>query len=158
MKRTVLAILAAVAILNSCYMDLVEVRVTPKDVKIDYKEHQITLVTDNMGVHTCIYLYDDYSYTCIVEAEFYMKKSASVYDGKWISVVVPQGRSNGNIYVLCSENHSTQPRQCKIRVRNFEGSDVAIITQAGRPESLSVTDESLEESSQSSGSGSQNAD
>ena len=145
MKRLIFALVTTPLVLSGCYIDGVGMKVTPHDVKLDYNEHQFQLTTDN-DVGTMSIFPEGVHYTYVDKRKFYIENTAVVYDGKWISVVLsPAGVNRRNIYILCSENRTPQPRRCEITVRNNVGFDTAVITQEGCPEPIGTKDAECQE-------------
>lgn len=147
MKGAVFTLVAVTMALSGCYIEDGEMKVTPNDVKLDYNEHQFQLTTDN-DVGTMSIFPEGVHYTYVDKRKFYIENTAVVYDGKWISVVLsPAGVNRRNIYILCSENRTPQPRRCEITIRNNVGFDTAVITQEGCPNSIGINDDDYPERS-----------
>ena len=146
MKRIFFALGTTALALSGCYIEDGEMKVTPNNFNLDYRERQLQLATDHDIISIEVTL-EDVSYTYTDDDSFYVGNyNAAVYDCKWISIVHPLTQSNKRTsYVLCNENRSSEPRQCKIRIRNFFGSDYVTITQEGCPEPIGIKDAECQE-------------
>ena len=142
MKRIFFALGTTALALSGCYIDGVGMKITPDNVTLDYKEHQLQLTTDHPIATIEIWIDDIY----IGNSQFAIERNVAVYDGGWISVILPLPRSDGrNLYIQCNENHSSQLRQCEMHVYNHVGFDTVVITQEGCPEPIGTKDAECQE-------------